>query len=183
MVDYTTTELDYIRKNRKPSGEKPLYYNSSTDQNEAISDDFEAYLILQKVSTKQKLLQRLRKNIKDNSNYSDRDAILKEMMDKITSNSDLILAELDTETGNFAEFKQAILDEDRRFDDLAELNRLVTVINTSIAELSFQRDQAFQDSNVCLILGDKLQVAKSDDKTKKEYDIWQKVVSAYQGVK
>lgn len=183
MADYTTTELDYIRKNRKRTDEKLSYYNSSTDQSEVISDDFEAYLILQKVSTKQKILQRLRKNIKDNSNYTDRDAILKEMLANITKDSDLKLSELDVETQNFSEFKQSILDEDRRFDDLKELNRLLTVINTSIEELTFKRDQAFQDGNICLILDDRLQRSKSDENTKKEYDIWQKIISAYQGTK
>lgn len=181
MVDYTVSELEYIRKNRKPTDEKPSYYNSSTDQTDVISDDFEAYLILQKVATKQKLLQRLRKNIKDNNNYTDRDALIKEMITNISNNSALMLAELDTETENFSEFKQSILDEDRRFDELNELNRLISVINVSIAELSFKRDQVFHDSNVCLLLTDKLQASKSDDKTKKEYDIWQKVISAYKG--
>lgn len=183
MVDYTATELDIIRKGRKPSGEKPSYYNSSTDQTEVISDDYEAYLILQKIATKQKILQRLRKNIKDNSNYSDRDAILKEMITNVTSNSASILAELDVETSNFAEFKQSVLNEDRRFDDLVEINRLITVINTSIVELSFHRDQAFQDNSVCLMLSDRLQSVKSDSNTKKEYDVWQKVVSDYKGSK
>lgn len=183
MADYTSTELEYIRKNRKKTEEKPTYYNSSTDQTEIISDEMEAYLILQKISTKQKILQRLRKNIKDNSDYTDRDAILTVMLQNIETDTAKKLTELDAETENFTEFKDSILNDDRRFDDLIELNRLLTVINTSIEELSFQRDQAFQDSNVGIILGDKLQTSKSDDKTKKEYDIWQKVISAYQGTK
>ncbi len=183
MVDYTATELEYIRKNRKKTEEKPSYYNSSTDQTEVISDEMEAYLILQKISTKQKILQRLRKNIKDNSDFSDRDAILTEMLKNIDSDTVKKLAELDAETENFAEFKESILSDDRRFDNLLELNRLITVINTSIEELSFERDQVFQDSNMGIILSDKLQASKSDEKTKKEYDIWQKVISAYQGTK
>lgn len=183
MVDYTQSELGYIRKNRKKSEEKPAYYNSATDQTNIISDEFEAYLILQKVAAKQKILQRLRKNIKDNSDYTDRDAILQDLISNINKDVELKLTELDKETENFSEFKQSILDEDRRFDDLNELNRLITVINTSIEELTFQRDQAFQDGNVSLILDERLQLAKSDEKTKKEYDVWQKVISAYQGTR
>lgn len=178
-MEYTIKELEYIRKNR--NDDKPSYYNSSTDQTDVISDDFEAYLILQKVASKQKLLQRLRKNIKDNNNYADRDMLLNEMIKNVSDNSALAIAELDIETENFSEFKQSILDEDRRFDELKELNRMISVINTSISELSFKRDQIFHDNNVCLLLSERLQISKSDSKTKKEYDVWQKVISSYKG--
>lgn len=181
MVDYTTKELEYIRKSRKLDEDKPSYYNSFTDQTEVVSDDFEAYLILQKVATKQKLLQVLRKSIKDNNDYSDRDSLLKEYNKNILADSNAIVAELDIETENFQEFKNSVLSEDRRFDTLKELNRMLEVINVSIQSLSFHRDQAFHDGNVIIISEERLAKDKSDSNTKKELEIWQKVISAYEG--
>ncbi len=180
-IAYTSDELGIIGKNRKKSDEKPEYYNSTTDQTEVISDDFEAYLILQKAASKQKILQRLRQNIKTNTDDTDRDALLKTMSDNLTVNLDKKLAELDVETSNYDEFRNSVLNEDRRFDGLRELSRLLSVIKKPLEESTFHRDQVFQDGNVNILVADKLAVAKTDAKTKKEYDVWQKVVSTYQG--
>lgn len=178
-ITYTTEEIKIIEKNRKT--DKPMIYNSNTDQTESISDDFEAYLILQKVASKQKLLQRLRKNIKTNTDNSDRDAILKIFTTNLTANIDKKLSEIDIETNNYDEFRSTVLNEDRRFDGLRELNRLLNVIKKPLDETVFTRDQVFQDGNLNIIMTDKLDANKTDTKTKKEYDVWQKVVSAYQG--
>jgi len=180
-INLTNEELKIVDDNKKVSSEKPEYYDSQTDQTNIISDDFEAYLILQQQATKQKILQRLRQNIKINNDTTDRDALLKTFSTNITTNTDKKIAELDQETQNYEEFRDTIIGEDRRFDALRELNRLMTVIRKPIEELSFMRDQVFQDGNVNILISDRLESAKSDANTKKEFEVWQKVISAYQG--
>lgn len=179
MIEYTTEELAIIEKNRKV--DKPMFYNSSTDQTEVISDDFEAYLILQKVASKQKMLQRLRQNIKTNTDDADRDILLRTLSTNLTANLNKKLAELDIETNNYDEFRITALNEDRRFDSLRELSRLFTIIRKPLDESTFNRDQVFQDGNLNILIADRLEISKTDSKTKKEYDVWQTVVSAYQG--
>lgn len=181
FINYTVEELLIIEKNRKPILERPLYYNSTTDQSEVISEDFEAYLILQTEASKQKILQRLRKNIKSNNDLSDRDALLKIFSDNIAKNSELKYTELETETDNFDEFRDAIVGTDQRFNGLKELSRLIEIIKKPIEEVSFNKDQAFHDGNVNILIGDRIELNKIDSDTKEEYDVWQKVISAYQG--
>ena len=180
-IQYSNEELRVIDKNKKTPEEKPRFYNSTTDQTEIISDDFESYLILQQQATKQQVLQRLRQNIKINNDTTDRDALLKTLSDNIVANADKKMAELDTETQNYDTFRNSIVGEDRRFDSLKELNRLLTAIKKPIEELTFMRDQVFQDGNINILISDRLEASKSDTNTKKEFDVWQKVISAYQG--
>jgi hypothetical protein len=180
-IQYTHEEIKIIDKNRKKTGEKPAYYNSTTDQTEVISDDFEAYLILQKAASKQKILQRLRQNIKTNTDNTDRDNLIRTLSSNLAANLDKKLAELDVETNNYDEFRTTVLNEDRRFDGLRELTRLLGIIKKPLEETAFHRDQVFQDGNMNILIADRLEISKTDAKTKKEYDVWQKVVSAYQG--
>lgn len=180
-IQYTNDELKIIDKNKKSPEEKPRFYNSTTDQTEVVSDDFEAYLILQQQATKQQILQRLRQNIKINNDTTDRDVLLKIFSDNIVVNADKKMAELDIETQNYDTFRDSVVGGDRRFDSLKELNRLLTVIKKPIEELTFMRDQVFHDGNVNILISDRLEASKSDANTKKEFDVWQKVISAYQG--
>lgn len=180
IIEFTELELELIRKD-KLGNDKPSYYDSTSDREITISDEFEAYLILQKAAQKQQILQRLRTNIKQTLDTADRDEILKEMAKNLEADNAKKLSELDEMTTGYAEFRQTVIDSDRRFDSLTELNRLLSIIKKPMEELTFQRDITFQDNNVVALINDSLTVGATDERTKRELDIWQKVISKYQG--
>lgn len=180
-IQLTDQELAQVRSKRKADGKKPEYYNSSVDQTDIISDDFEAYLILQTSAQKQQVLQRLRQNIKVNNDTADRDAILKEFIKQSSEDLTNRLNEVDTVTNNFEDFRSTLLTGDERFHSVNEVNRLLYVLQEPIEEVMFIREQIFQEGNINILIGDEAESTQKDDKTKKELETWQKVISAYEG--
>lgn len=180
-IKLTPEEIRIVEKKRKREDEKPKYYNSSVDQTDVISDDFESYLILQTSAQKQQILQRLRANIKVNNDTTDRDAILTEYIKKSSADLDARQAELDAVTNNFEEFRSTVMSGDERFHVINELNRLMYSLQEPIEFAVFSREQVFQEGNVNILVGDRVTSRKKDDKSKKELEIWQKVISAYEG--
>lgn len=181
MIELTQDELNIIRGERLPDSKKPEYYDSSIDQNKKISEEFESYLILQKIAQKAQILIRLKANIKSVADNTDRDAIVRKLAENVTANSQKMIDELDLVTAGYTEFRQSVFEADRRFDGLNELNRLLYMIRKPVDELIFMRDNAFQDVNASQVITDVLDAEGMSDRTKKELESWQKVVSSYRG--
>lgn len=181
MIEFTQEELDIIRGERLPESKKPEYYDSSTDTTKKITEEFESYLILQKIAQKAQVLVRLKANIKNIADNTDRDEVIRKMAENITANSQKMISDLDLVTAGYTEFRQSVFDSDRRFDGLNELNRLMYVIRKPIDELIFMRDNAFQDVNASQVITDVLDSEGISERTKKELESWQKVVSSYRG--
>ena len=182
-IEFTQEETDLITKNRKPFAERPNFFNSETLEQQKISEDFEAYLILQKKEDKQKTLQWIRRTIDITIDSADRDTLLAEYLATRKSDASNRQTELDDETQRFADYREALAaDGDRRFDTVVELNILTATLQKPIDQLVIQRDAAFHEQNFITILEQNLEAEKSDENTKRELDSWQTVISAYDGV-
>lgn len=182
-IEFTENEVNLIVANRKPLAEKPSFYNSQTKEEQKISDDFEAYLILQEKSEKQKILQWIRRTIDIQIDTADRDKLLETYVGNRKKDAQLRLSELDVESQKFAAFREDLAASgDRRFDSVIELNLLTSTLQKPIDQLVIQRDSAFHELNLIAILETRLSEELSDENTKKELDSWQTVLSAYDGV-
>lgn len=182
-IEFTAEEARLITENRKTFNERPNYYNSQNQTEQKITEDFEAYLILQKKADKQKTLQWIRRTIEITVDTADRDSLLAEYLTIRKEDASARQAELDEESKKFSEFREDIsASGDRRFDGLVELNLLTATLQKPIDQIVIQRDSAFHEQNLITILERKLKAEKSDDETKKELDSWQVVISAYDGV-
>lgn len=182
-IEFTSEELILIEKNRKPFVERPNFYNSQTGAEQKISEDFEAYLILQVKSDKQKILQWIRRTILIEIDAADRDSLLTTYLTNRKTDATLRLTELDEESQKFAAFRENLAnDGDRRFDAVVELNLLTATLQKPIDQIVIQRDSAFHEQNLITILEQRLAEELSNDDTKRELDSWQVVISAYDGV-
>lgn len=182
-IEFTDEESKLITENRKTFIERPNFYNSQNQEEQKITEDFEAYLILQKKADKQKTLQWIRRTIEITVDMADRDTLLTEYLTVRKEDASARQAELDEESKKFAEFREDLASSgDRRFDASIELNLLTATLQKPIDQIVIQRDSAFHEQNLITILERKLEAEKSDDDTKRELDSWQIVISAYDGV-
>lgn len=182
-IRFTDEERQLIAEKRKPFNERPNFFNSQTGEEQKISEDFEAYLILQDQAEKQRILQWIRRTIEIIIDNADRDSLLGEYLAIRKEDSELRLQELEEESQRFSAFREDLaVNGDRRFDTVAELNLLTATLQKPIDSLVIQRDSAFHEQNLITILETRLESEKSDSNTKKELDSWQVVISSYEGV-
>lgn len=182
-IQFTAEERQLISKNRKENGDLPSFFNSQSGREERISRDFEAYLILQPQSTKQKVIDWIRKTLEIEIDLTDRDQLLSEYINNIKPEASARVGEIDQVTNNFSSFRDNLyLEGDRRFDGLAEFNSLTFTLQGTIEETATKRDISFQENNLMAILEENLSINRKDDSTIRELESWQIVFAAYNGV-
>lgn len=105
----TLTESQHVLVSAKklPEAQKPKYFNAALGTRITISDDFEAFLILQGKANNKKAVDWLQQANTYSLQDSDRDSLLATFMDNEIEDAEAAAKELAPITDQFAEFRSS----------------------------------------------------------------------------
>lgn len=182
MASFTQDEINLINSQRKKEQELPEYYSSTSKNNVAITRRFEEYLILQTPVQKQKILDWTDKALEIQKVNIDRDTILDTFLKNRVADNKEIIDELDQEIQGFNDFiKQIFVGGDYRFNDVVEVGLMLKSLQNPLDELLLRRDMAFQETNLAVVLQERVKDSLETNDTRKELQSWKQVLSAYEG--
>lgn len=186
MANFSSAELQLINRQRKPAGEKPFYFSSDEGIFKEVSDDFEAYLILQTVDHKEETVEWIETSLDILEANEDRDELLERYIELRIEDASARVNELDGKLEDFNSFKEGLL-EDRasgdptRFASIVEVNLLARSLQRPLDEILFLREKAFHEINLASLMLFRLNLSRSNDATQREIDSWENVITAYPG--
>lgn len=196
MANFSDSELELIKSQKKSEKDLPEYFKVSVVQSEGkfstaglsipISRDFESYLILQTQDQKQKTLSWVKKALDIQKHKVDRDDILNRYFDMRTADADNRISELDTTLDNFDQFKVGLLTDSAggdpsRFASVEEVNLMTQSLQGPIDDTYILRDRAFHEKTTTDMMRIRLASSPNTDDTRKSLQDWQTVISAYPG--
>jgi hypothetical protein len=176
-------EIEKVTKQRKIP--LPKYTSVLTGASTSISEDFEAYLILQPADKKQTILSWINTVKGLELDNTDRDDLLRQWMTIRAEEAALQIEELDEALGGFDEFKRSLTAGDEesptRFAELVELDLLARALQKPIDELVMMRDEAFHEQNMILLIKNQLDNEGATTESTSELENWSGVIAAYPG--
>lgn len=187
MPNFSPTELSIVNEQRKDDKDLPKYYSSQRKTNVAISRDFEAYLILESQDHKQKTLSWIKKVKSISNNFTDRDALLSDLLESRKTQVQSRIKELDEALGNYDEFRFGILsnpisgDDSNKFADVAEVTLLTQILQKPIEYMNVLRERSYHEQVMLGLWENFIGVDGYSANDNKELSSWETVISAYPG--
>jgi len=132
-VSLDANQARIVETKRKAPGARPLFYNAGLKQKTAISEDFEAFLILQGRPKNKKTLDWLKTANGLAIADSDRDALLGQAFTHERRDAARGLGEVSVYTESFAEFREGFRLEG--FQGVPEIGLLVADLQRAMAEI------------------------------------------------
>lgn len=171
------TQRSSVLGKRKPAGQKPQWYNGALSKKQTISDDFEAYLILQGRDQNKRTLEWLR----EASNYSifdsDRDSLLDTFMTNEEKDAENAAFELFPLGDKFNRFKKKFLVAG--FESVSEIGQILSDLQRPMLETMYIINKHKHRQIFCKIAHDKLAARGLTNDQKKQLDSWFVPLSAY----
>jgi len=184
MPNFSPEEKDLIDKQKKPTEQMPYYYLARRKTLIQISEDFEAYLILQTAAAKAKIQTWLKKTSDANLARADRDEILKRYLDLRKVDSQKVIESIDKKLDSFDEFKTSLLgtpEDANRYASVTELNEFTEVVQRPVDELTLLRETAYMEQNITALADKYLTEYGVSKDTQREINSWKTVFASYQG--
>jgi hypothetical protein len=179
---FNQDEINLINSQRKKEQELPKYFSATSKSNVTITRRFEDYLILQTPTQKQKILDWTDKALEIQKINIDRDTLLDTFLTNRISDNKEIINELDQEIQGFTDFiKQIFVNGDYRFNDVVEVGLMLKSLQNPLDELLLRRDTAFQETNLAVVIQERVKDSLETNDTRKELQSWKQVLSAYEG--
>ncbi len=174
----TPEELDEVKRKQKDDIDLPLYFNSGTEQFQAISRDFESFLILSKPSVLNSAKEWLSNVTELNKKNAERDSILNSAFDFEREDAIDTQSEALTWIATFEEFKKNFR-VDNKFSDVVEVGFIMQDLEFFVGEHQINEERF----NHLDILNDILQIKHQKDQTtpelQKQLDSWSQPLSAF----
>ena len=167
---FTTEEKEQIRAQALPPADRPSYFSSVNRDDRQITEGFESFLILQDQTQKQNSLDWIGKALDIEADNEDRDALLNTYLEIRTTDAEERVTELDEKLEDFNKFVTGLFAKDSaqgsdpsRFATVEELNLFVLSLQKPLDKITVQRDQAFHETNLTRVLGNRLEQEKTDE--------------------
>jgi len=182
-IAWTTSELELIKK-QTLNDLRPSYYSITNRNLIQISSDFEGYLILQGADDKKKLLTWMSDVSKINVENKEQNEILTTFLGIRGQDADDRITELDIKLNKYADMQADLItdgNDPSRYGSIVELSLMIRAISKSLDSIAIQREQAFHEKNMVVLLSKIADNEKVDENTQKELTSWQTVASTYKG--
>jgi hypothetical protein len=153
----------------------PSYYSTVSRSTVSISPDFETYLILLDNTTKQALIERVRKSIDKADQSSDRDGMAKLAAKSEMAAASAIGSDLSLSVGDYTSFA----DKQIQGTNLAEVAQLVNSIGSALGPTLFQRDQADAELIAAGLELEDLERKSSAAERKRQLSSWVEILISY----
>lgn len=184
MPNFTTQELNLIAPERKPASLRPVYYDATQKVLSTISEDFEAFLILQGSESKQKALAWITDAIGLDTKREDQNNILGRFIGLRAEDAAKRTSEISQVMEKYDAFKTDFLTDgtdSSRFADIAEVNIFLQSVQRPLGDIATRRERAVHETNMATLQQAKLDQSKVSKDTLRELESWQTVMSAYKG--
>lgn len=178
LSNLTPQEAAQVQSKQRSQDELPEYFSSELNKRVKISREFEAYLILAPSDLKSSALEWIKNAVKINKSNKLRDDLSKILVDQELSNAKLKLDEYDSQLKNFQNFRQNF-QTNTEFAAVPEVQLFITGLQSVMDEISLNRDRAFFDQTVGLVMqrfGDRTSVSNAEVE---ELQSWSAVISPY----
>jgi hypothetical protein len=136
-VPLTTSERRRVKAGRL--ADKPTYFNSQSGQNVSISEDFEAFLILQDTPAKQEAVSWTAQALANQDIDLLRDLLLADALAADSSDASSALEEVEAELARFDEFRDRFAPG--KFASIGEVQTLITDLQLGLERLVSLKDR------------------------------------------
>lgn len=148
MRDLSSAEAKSVDSQAKQ--ELPYYYSSTEDKLIPISRDFECWLILTPMTVRARLANFLQLVLDNDINdWSTRKSLLEEWLDNEIDDLNAELDGYDLFADTYDEIRTSLSSSNNGFEDVDELNKLMTDLTTSTGEVMARRDSLKFTKYVC----------------------------------
>ena len=174
-ISLTVAELKKVEASRR--SEKPKYYNATSETEVRISDDFEAFLILQGKGVKNEAKEWLSKTLAMQDVNLLRDALLADALNAELADVNASLDEANNSLTNFNNFRERF--SAGKFASVGEVQRILNGSQHGIDDLVNLRDRlSHQKALNGILLTEVLTQGLSEDLIK-EIGSWLGPLAAY----
>ena len=136
-IALTTNESRRVKAQRL--ADKPTYYNAQSGQNSSISDDFEAFLILQSKTAKQEAVSWISQALATQDIDILRDLLLADAITSDQNDASASLQEVERELTRFDEFRSRFTAG--KFAGVSEVQSLLSDLQLGLDRLVSQKDR------------------------------------------
>lgn len=184
MANLAPEEIEYVNRLKRTVDKLPTYYSRSSQNYLKISQDFEAYLILQTAKQKNQITSWLQNISEVQTSLVDRDAILTTYLNIRSKDAAKRVSELDIKMKNFDQFRSSLFTDENdvaRFAGMDELSTLVSLLQRTMDELVTLREQSYHETVMSGVIKRDIAAAPLDADTKKEINSWRTIMTTYPG--
>lgn len=152
MRRLTNEEAQTVRARRRPSGDRPTYYNAGTDEDNEISEEFEAFLILLATGVKTEAVAWINAVANSLPEREDWNDLLMETIAQQAANATARLADINETFDGYEAFRTNFRADG--FEDVEEVGTLLEDLQIGMGELSGRE----RESTHLEVLSDLLQL-------------------------
>jgi len=150
-VTLTTEQESVVQQGQRSLDLLPEYYNAGQQASQAISRDFEAFLLLSPDVLKTSALQWIKTAVQINQTHKLRDALTQLALTQELANAQAKITEFDKQLQGFDAFRKNF-QTSAQFSGVPEVQLFLTDLQKVIEELSVGKDRAFFDQTVTQVL-------------------------------
>lgn len=176
-LNLTDEELKKVNSKKKDEKYLPKIYDKVSQSSEPISRDFEAFLILEDFSFKDKITDKIKAvlAVDDDSNEKD---LFDEALENEMKENDEIVAECTSKVSSINELRVQI--QSSKFSDVTEISRIFSDVLASSSKIELiNRLANFRANYLNLLKDSNFKPSKLDEKQQKQTESWLNPLTAY----
>jgi hypothetical protein len=170
-------QVHLVSLKRLPPDKKPKYYNASTGEKVTISEDFEAFLILQGRPRNKETVSWLQKANEFAVHDADRDSLLNATLENEQSDAEACSAELVPVTEQFTKFRERY--NMTGFEGVAEAGKLLADMQRPMSEIITLGNRHKHRQIYCKLLGVRLKKNGLTSDASKQLNSWFESLTTY----
>lgn len=175
-LDLTKEEANLVDSKKKDENDLPKVYNKVSQTSTPISRDFEAFLILENFSFKDKVTDKIKAILADDSNSNEKD-LFDEALENEQKENDEVVAECTSKVSSLNELRVQI--QSSKFSDIVEVSNVFSDISSSNKTELVNRLANFRANYLNLLKTSKFKPSNSDEKQNKQTESWLNPLTAY----
>ena len=173
----TNDELKKVNLLKKPKNDLPKVYNKENQFSAPISRDFEAFLILEEFSFKDKMTDKIKAVLSVDKDTNEKDLFEEALKNEMEENDELV-AECTSNVSSVNELRTQI--QSSKFSDIVEISNLFSDVlaNSNKVELT-NRIANFRANYLIALKNSKFKPSSSDENQEKQTESWLNPLTSY----
>lgn len=176
-LSLTEDEAKKVASKQKEENDLPKVYNKVSQSSYPISRDFEAFLILEDFSFKDKMADKIKAVLAVDTDTNEKDLFDEALANEVEEN-DEIVAECTSKVSSINELRVQI--QSSKFSDVVEISNVISDVlaNSNKIELT-NRIANFRSNYLNLLKSSNFVPSNLDEKQEKQTESWLNPLTAY----
>lgn len=176
-LDLTDEELRKVNAKKKEEKDLPKVYDRVAQSSTPISRDFEAFLILEEFSFKDKIADKIKAILAVDKDDNEKD-LFDEALENEMKENDEIVAECTSKVSSINELRVKI--QSSKFSDVTEISRVFSDVLASSNKVELiNRLANFRANYLNLLKQSNFKPSKLDEKQEKQTESWLNPLTSY----